>query len=165
MEFLTDNISSSILKSRTCLSKCQETGKCNIVFKTIQKVQNAISSKTTLPILSNILLEAGKDSVKITATDLDIGICATIPVKASQEGAITIPARKFFDIVKALPEESEINVSIKKGNSINIKSGKAQFRILGLSKDEFPQLPLFKDRDSITIPQALLKEMIHSLLV
>ncbi len=126
----------------------------------MQIVQNAVTQKSSLPILSNVLLEAEGGKLKLTATDLDIGICATIPTKAPQEGAITIPARKFFDIVKALPEENEINVSIKKGNSINIKSGRAQFKILGLSKDEFPQLPLFKDRDSITIPQALLKEML-----
>ena len=114
----------------------------------IQTVQNAVSQKSSLPILSNVLLEADKGTLKLTATDLDIGICATIPADVMQSGAITIPARKFFDIIKALPEESEITLSMKKNNFVIIKSGKAQFKIIGLPKEEFPQLPEFKDQES-----------------
>lgn len=127
----------------------------------IQIVQNAVSQKSSLPILSNVLLEAENNTLSLTATDLDIGICSTIPVQLEQAGAITVPARKFFDIVKALPEDSEITLSMKKNNFVNIKSGKAQFKIIGLPKEEFPQLPLFKDKDSITIEQATLKEMLN----
>ena len=127
----------------------------------MQIVQNAVTQKSSLPILSNVLLETEADKLKLTATDLDIGISATIPVNVSQGGAVTIPAKKFFDIIKALPEEGEINLSMKKNNSISIKSENARFKILGLPKEEFPQLPLFKDKDSITVPQALLKEMFN----
>ncbi|NQT32115.1 MAG: DNA polymerase III subunit beta [Candidatus Omnitrophica bacterium] len=127
----------------------------------IQTVQNAVAQKSSLPILSNVLLEAEKDNLKLTATDLDIGICSTIPVSVDQPGAITIPAKKFFDIIKALPDESEINLSMKKSNSVAIKSGKANFKIIGLPKEEFPQLPLFKDKDSVTVEQIVLKEMIN----
>ena len=127
----------------------------------IQIVQNAVSQKSSLPILSNVLLEADNSELKLTATDLDIGICSTIPVSVTQNGAITVPARKFFDIVKALPEGSEIDLSMKKNNFVNIKSGKAQFKIIGLPKEEFPQLPLFKDQDSITVEQNDLREMFN----
>ncbi|MFQ5951881.1 MAG: DNA polymerase III subunit beta, partial [Candidatus Omnitrophota bacterium] len=126
----------------------------------MQIVQNAVTQKSSLPILSNVLLETEKNRLKLTATDLDIGICSEIEAKTDQGGAITVPAKKFFDIVKALPEDCEISLSMKKNNSISIKSEKANFKILGLPKEEFPQLPLFKDRDSITIPQQLLKEML-----
>jgi len=127
----------------------------------IQIVQNGISQKSSLPILSNVLLEVDKKELKLTATDLDIGICSSIPVLTEQPGAITIPARKFFDIVKALPDGSEITLSMKKNNFVTIKSGKAHFKIIGLPKEEFPQLPVFKDKDSITIEQATLKDMLN----
>ena len=127
----------------------------------IQIVQNAVSQKSSLPILSNVLMETEKNTLKLTATDLDIGICATIPVKVVKEGAITIPAKKFFDIVKALPEESEISLAMKKNNFINIKSGKSQFKIIGLPKEEFPQLPEFKDKDSIILNKEQLREMFN----
>ena len=126
----------------------------------MQVVQNAVSQKSSLPILSNVLLEADDGKLKLTATDLDIGICSTIPGVVSQAGAITAPARKFFDIVKALPDGSEIMLSVKKNNFMTIKSGKAQFKIIGLPGEEFPQLPTFKDKDSIVMEQATLKEML-----
>ncbi|HPN72387.1 MAG TPA: DNA polymerase III subunit beta [Candidatus Omnitrophota bacterium] len=126
----------------------------------IQTVQNAVSQKSSLPILSNVLLEAGQGKLKMTATDLDIGISFSCEAAVEAEGAITIPARKFFDIVKALPDENPISISMKKSNYVTIKSAKAQFRIIGLPKEEFPNLPVFKDQDSISIEQKTLKEMI-----
>lgn len=126
----------------------------------IQVVQNAVSQKSSLPILSNVLVETEGGNLKLTATDLDIGISASIPVSVEQAGAITIPAKKFFDIVKALPDGSDITLSMKKNNFVNIKSGKAQFKIIGLPKEEFPQLPVFKDKDSVTVEQPELKEML-----
>ncbi|MFH1594683.1 MAG: DNA polymerase III subunit beta [Candidatus Omnitrophota bacterium] len=130
------------------------------LVKTMQKVQNAIASKSTLPILSNILLEVYKDSAKITATDLDIGISSTMPVKTDIEGAITLPAKKFLDIIKELPEENDIFLTAKKNNSVTIECGKVVFKIIGLPKTEFPQPPDFNNRDTITLPQATLKKMI-----
>ncbi len=127
----------------------------------IQIVQNAVSQKSSLPILSNVLLEAENNILKLTATDLDMGICSNIPVFVEQSGAITVPAKKFFDIVKALPDGSEITVSMKKNNFVTIKSGKASFKIIGLPKDEFPQLPEFKDIDAITMEKSVLKEMFN----
>ena len=95
-------------------------GDKNQVLKTLQKVQNAVSSKNTMPILSNMLLEAEKDGVRITATDLDMGISAIVSVKPDVEGAITIPAKKFLDIIKELPDSGDISISSKK-KSMNIK--------------------------------------------
>ena len=133
----------------------------DVLLNGIQTVQNAITQKSSLPVLSNVLLEADGQNIKLTATDLDIGICSNLPVISGQEGAITIPAKKFFDIVKSLPDGQDVNISLKKNNSIAIKSGKAQFKILGLPKDDFPSLPLFEDKDSITLSQQELKEMLN----
>lgn len=127
----------------------------------IQIVQNAVSQKSSLPILSNVLLETENGELKLTATDLDIGICSSIPATIAVEGAITVPARKFFDIIRALPDGSEVELSMKKSNSLSIKSGKANFKMVGLPKEDFPQLPVFKDKDSITLEQKALKEMMN----
>ena len=130
-----------------------------MLIKSIQEVQNAINPKTTLPILSNILMEAGKESLSLTATDLDIGIVSTIPVSVKTEGVITVPAKKFFDIIKELPD-GEVSISVKKNNLVHIECTSCLFKIMGLPKDEFPQLPDFKDKDSIVMQRAKLKKML-----
>ena len=127
----------------------------------IQNVQNAVSQKSSLPILSNVLLEVEGETLTLTATDLDIGISSKIKVQVETAGAITIPARKFFDIIKALPDGSEISLTARKNNFVSIKTGKSQFKIIGLPKEEFPQLPIFKNKDAITVEQSVLKEMMN----
>ncbi|MDP2929172.1 MAG: DNA polymerase III subunit beta [Candidatus Omnitrophota bacterium] len=131
----------------------------DILMKGLQEVQSAINPKTTLPILSNILIETQKEAISLTATDLDIGIVSIIPVKPGSEGDITVPAKKFFDIIKELPE-GEIAISVKKNNLVHIECTSCVFKIMGLPKDEFPQLPDFKDKDSITMQRARLKKML-----
>lgn len=126
--------------------------------KGLQTVQNAISQKNTLPILANLLLECDKNEVTLTATDLDIGISSKVEANVKIPGAITIPAKKLVDIIKELPDDN-INILLKKNNMITIESGKAHFKIIGLPKEEFPQLPEFKNQDAITIPQKLLKKI------
>jgi DNA polymerase-3 subunit beta len=79
----------------------------------IQTVQNIISAKSALPILSNILIETQQEGIRLTATDLDIGITCVIPVDIQEQGAITIPAKRFSDIVKEFPVDV-INLTTKK---------------------------------------------------
>ena len=133
----------------------------DVLLKGIQEVQSAISTKSSLPILANILLEATEDCLVLTTTDLDIGITSKIAVKPQVAGAITIPAKKFSDIIKELPENESISVSVKKNNLVNIECGKSTFKIMGLPKEEFPQLPEFKDKDSLVLPQKKLKSMLR----
>ena len=87
----------------------------------IQTVQNVIITKASLPILSNILIESHQDKLRLTATDLDIGITCVIPVDMQEAGAITIPAKRFSDIIKELPS-GDVAVSTKKNNQINIET-------------------------------------------
>lgn len=124
----------------------------------IQIVQNIVSSRSTLPILSNILLETKKTSLKLNATDLDIGISCEIPVETLEEGAITIPAKRFSDIVKELPS-GEVTVHAKKNNQVDIEGKNCRFKLIGLPKEEFPKFPEFKDREVIKVDQFELKEM------
>lgn len=133
----------------------------DVLLKGIQSVQTGINIKSSLPILSNILIEAKADSVILTTTDLDIGIVSTIPIKPSIEGSITIPAKKFSDIIKELPDGEVITLSVKKNNMVNIECEKNTFKIMGLPKEEFPQLPEFKDKDVMVLQQSKLKTMIR----
>lgn len=126
----------------------------------IQVVQNIVSTKATLPILSNMLLETRGNKVNLNTTDLDIGISCEIPVETLEEGAITIPAKRFSDIVRELPS-GEIVISTKKNNQVDIEGNKCRFKLNGLPKEEFPKFPEFKDKEVIKISQAAFKEMIR----
>jgi len=132
----------------------------NVLISAIQIVQNVITTKTALPILSNILIETQKDSLRLTATDLDIGISCVIPVNIQEPGAITVPAKRFSDIIKELPIEN-INITTKKNNQVNIETDVCQFKIMGLAKEEFPKLPEFKDKEVVVLGQQILKEMLN----
>jgi len=125
----------------------------------IQVVQNIITAKATLPILSNILLETQQDKLRLTATDLDVGITCVIPVDIQEAGAITIPAKRFGDIIRELPSEN-IFIATKKNNLVTIDAESCQFKIMGLGREEFPKLPEFKDKEAIKIEQAILKQML-----
>ncbi len=126
----------------------------------IQVVGNIVSSKATLPILSNMLLEAKDDVLKLNATDLDIGISCELPVHNLEQGAITIPAKKFSDIIRELPT-GDVIIYARKNNQIEIEGTNCRFKLNGLPKEEFPKFPEFKDKDAVLIKQADLKEMIR----
>ena len=126
----------------------------------IQVVQNIVSAKAVLPILSNMLLETQKDMIRLNTTDLDIGISCEIPVEKIEEGAITIPAKRFSDIIRESPS-GDILISAKKNNQIDIEGNKCRFKLIGLPKDEFPKFPEFKDREVVKIKQSVFKEMLR----
>ncbi len=125
----------------------------------VQTVQNVVSTKITLPILSNILLEAKDGNLKLCATDLDIGISCEYPVDILEEGAITIPAKKVTDIIREMPS-GEILIYTQRNNQVEIECDRCRFKLNGLPKDEFPKFPEVKDKQRITIEQTILKEML-----
>jgi len=133
--------------------------KKDVLLSGIQIVQNVIITKATLPILSNILIEAQQDNLRLTATDLDIGISCVIPVDTQEPGAITLPAKRFSDIIKELPAD-DVSITTKKNNQVNIETDLCQFKVMGLAREEFPKLPEFKDKEVIKLDQALLKQML-----
>ena len=127
----------------------------------ITKVISAINTRNTLPILSNLLMETISDNeLRITGTDLELGITHVIPVEVIEKGAVTIPAKKFSDIIREAPEE-EVEINITKNNSVNIKSGKAFFKLMGLPKDDYPKFPKFSLDSCISVDQKILKECFH----
>lgn len=133
--------------------------KKDVLLNGIQTVQNIITAKSALPILSNILIETQQGGLRLTATDLDVGISCVIAVDIQEPGAITIPAKRFSDIIKELPADS-VSISTKKNNLVIIETPICQFKIMGLAREEFPKLPEFKDKEVIRLEQAGLKQML-----
>ena len=132
--------------------------KSELLKKITLGVNVAASKPSTLPILNNLLLETQKEGkLKIVATDMEVGISTLLPVEIIESGSITVPARKFFDIIKELPE-GMVEVTVTKNNTINIKAGKAHFKIMGLDKEEYPKLPEFSLQEALEIEQSVIKE-------
>jgi DNA polymerase III subunit beta len=123
----------------------------------LQQVQNVVSTRTTLPILSNVLLQADGSEVHLTTTDLDVGVRGSCEAQVDKEGATTLPARRLFNIVRELPS-SEIQFDVDGKNAASIRSGQSFFKILGLPEEEFPPLPKFEDAKVVTIRQKDLRD-------
>ncbi len=123
----------------------------------LQTVQNVVSTRTTLPILSNVLLQAGEGEVRLTTTDLDVGVRGAVEAAVERPGATTLPARRFLSIIRELPT-AEIQVEVDSKNQASIRSGPSFFKILGLPEEEFPPLPKFEDAKVFTIRQKDLKD-------
>lgn len=125
----------------------------------LQAVQNVVSNRTTLPILSNVLMRAEKDHVEFTATDLDVTVACPVEAKVSKPGATTVPVKKLFGIVREL-NGGEIEIETDEKNVTSIRCGSSYFKINGLSAEEFPPLPKFKDDKKVSLQQ----ETVHSML-
>lgn len=102
--------------------------------------QGVVEKKTTIPILSNVLLEAREDRLFLTATDLELGLRTSCPVKIKKEGSGTIPARKLLDYVRLLPD-ADITVKFMENHWANFTCGRSRTRIAGMSRESFPELP------------------------
>lgn len=132
------------------------------ILKSVQCVQYIIENKSTLPILSNILLETQKSEILITSTDLEIGIKTSFTAKIDVKGVIAVPARKFSEIINDMPD-GEIEIDLTGENLFSIKSGSILFNISTASADDFPKFPLYKDDKSyFLIKSDVLKGMIIS---
>lgn len=131
------------------------------INRATQIVSNIVTAKTPLTILNNVLMESiSKQLVRFSATDLEVSICISIPAEVIMEGAITIPAKKLNDVICGLPEDGQVEVSIRKNNNIIIESGQCFFRLIGLPKDDFPQIPSLKKADEVKLKQATLSQML-----
>ncbi len=128
----------------------------DVFMEGLQKVQNVVSSRAMLPILSNVLLTAKDGRLILTTTDLDVGITGSVEANVEKEGATTLPAKRLFSIIKELPS-SEVQVTVDAKNYATIQSGPSKFKIIGLADSEFPPLPDFTEAKSFKIPQVELR--------
>ena len=135
--------------------------KRNVLQKELAFVQGIVERKNTIPVLANILIEsAGEDSIRISGTDLDVTIrCDADAEEISSQGAICVQARKLFDIARLLPDAA---VSFRKEENewVTVECDRSKFRLPGISKDTFPELPGFKSTP-LKLPAALLRLLIE----
>ncbi len=126
----------------------------------LQAVQNVVSTRTTLPILSNVLIRAENGALHFTTNDLDVGMSCSIEAKIEKPGGTTIPARRLAGIVKELPA-SEVNVEVDGKNVASLSCGPSFFKMLCLPEDEFPALPKLEKAKAFTLQQKVLKDALR----
>lgn len=126
----------------------------------VNKMQNVISQKPTLAILSNFLIEAFDDELVLTATDLSLGIRCHLEAQIQEEGATTIPAKTFCNLIRELVAPS-IQISTNPNHITTLVSGTSRFKINGMSKGGYPELPELKTADFFSINQSVLKDLLY----
>jgi DNA polymerase-3 subunit beta len=122
-------------------------------------VAASIPTRTTLPVLSNILIEAGPDSVSMSGTDLDIAVTVRVPAEVDEEGALTVPAKKLQELARELPEHP-VRVQ-SKGDRFELSCGRAAFKLNGMARDEFPTFPAVNFDASWKVRGQVLHELIR----
>src|SRR5436309_2910050 len=120
------------------------------LLKELTATQGVVERKTTIPILSNFLFEAGPDKLSITATDLDLSLRTSCTAKVKKEGSCTIPARKLYDYVKLLPD-ADITLNVLENHWVSIRCGRSNTKIVGMAKANFPRRPAFRTAGLVKI--------------
>lgn len=130
------------------------------ILSGLQSVQNVVSTRTTLPILSNVLLRAHEGRLDLTATDLDVTVTCSVEASVKASGSITLPAKKIFGIARELGS-SEMDLEVDDKHVCSLRSGPSFYKIRGLAAEEFPPLPEFKEDKKVTIPQEKIRGMLR----
>jgi len=128
----------------------------------LQQVSNVVSLRPTMPILSNVLIEATGDQISLTTTNLDLGIRCTIKADVETEGTLTLPVRKLASIVRDLPS-MEVLVEALDAEHAKISAGSSKFRMTAIGVSEFPPLPVFENDSEFILVQANLQNMLKSI--
>jgi len=130
------------------------------LVKELTATQSVVQRKTTIPILSNFLIEAEGDRLNITATDLDQAIRTSAAAKVKKPGACTIPARKLYDYVKLLPD-GDISIKLLDNHWVQIRSGRSNTKMVGMARANYPQVPEFPSVPATSISTVALKTLIN----
>ena len=129
------------------------------LLRELTATQGVVERKTTIPILSNYLFEAGGDKLSLTATDLDLSLRTSCSAKVKKEGSCTIPARKLHDYVKLLPD-ADITIKLLENHWVSIRCGRSNTKMVGMARSNFPSLPVFPTAGVVKIPAQVLRSMI-----
>src|SRR6201992_761523 len=130
-----------------------------VLLKSLGHVQSVVERRNTIPILSNLLIEAEDANLRLTATDLDLQIVETVAAQIDQPGAITVPAHTLFDIVRKLPEGAQVELSAAEGR-ITVNAGRARFTLSTLPRDDFPMIAEGELPTVFELPAETLKQII-----
>lgn len=128
----------------------------------LQQVQHVVGSRTTLPILSNVLIEAENGGLRMTTTDLDVRVTGVVPAEVQKEGKTTLPVKRLVSIISALPS-ADIEVSVDGKEHASIRSGPSFFKIIGLETGEFPEFPDSGEVREYKISQRVLKDSLRKI--
>jgi DNA polymerase-3 subunit beta len=134
------------------------TVKSSDLVKELGFSQGVVEKKTTIPVLSNVLVEADGDGLILTATDLELGIRVSCPAKVTKGGSTTLPAKRLLDYVRLLPD-AELSIKVGENDSANIVCGRSKTRIAGMSRENFPEFPTVPD----VVTKIPAKTLIHAI--
>ncbi len=129
-----------------------------VLLKPLQQVIGVVERRQTLPVLSNLLVSANNERVTFTGTDLEVEMSANVEATGAQPGEITVPARKLFDICRALPDGSKIQFKLA-GDRATVSSGRSRFTLATLPASEFPVIDNIELIEKVSLPEASLKEL------
>jgi DNA polymerase-3 subunit beta len=124
----------------------------------LQTLQGVIERKNTIPILANILLRAREDRLELTSTDLDLTLHTTAAAKVGSPGAVCVPARKLFDLVRSLAAES-IKLKLHENHYLGVTAGSGRYKLVAQPAEDFPTVPQLEGKPALTLPLALWKQM------
>ncbi len=131
-----------------------------VLLKPLAQVVNVVERRQTLPVLANLLARVEGDLLSLTGTDLEVEMVARTRVEDAQSGETTIPARKLFEIVRALPDGSKVTVS-QSGDKITVQAGRSRFTLASLPANDFPALDEVDATERVKVGEAALKELIE----
>jgi DNA polymerase-3 subunit beta len=130
------------------------------LLKSLGHVQSVVERRNTIPILSNVLIEARDDnSIRMMATDLDLQVDESVPANVDQAGATTVPAHTLFDIVRKLPEGSQVELNVAEGK-MHLSAGRSRFHLSTLPRDDFPVISEGELPTRFELPAATLRQII-----
>jgi len=132
----------------------------NDLQKVLTRIIGVVPSKSTLPILENILFDLKKNTLRLSATDLEVSMSATMEVKGTEEGSITVPAKRLMETIRALTDVSLVFAADLSSNKIKMITESGEYTLMGESSEEFPSLPQFKGENQIKIDGAQLRRII-----
>lgn len=130
------------------------------ILEELQLLQGIVEKRNTMPILANILITVGDGRVEFVGTDLEVGLKTAIEAETEEAGAITISGKKIFEIVKSLPDGQPVSFKENDDLMMEIRSGKSEFKVLCLPKEDFPQVPDATFDKGIVLPLGQIQEMI-----
>jgi DNA polymerase-3 subunit beta len=128
------------------------------LLRELQLFQGIVERKNTIPILANVLIEADGDQVKLLATDLEVGLRSRCAASVGKSGALTLPAKKLYEIIKALPE-TDIRIEENK-NGVKVAADRFDSRMQTLPREDFPSLPDATGAFTATLPRDVMKQMV-----
>ncbi|MFT4197981.1 MAG: DNA polymerase III subunit beta [Pseudoxanthomonas sp.] len=129
-------------------------------LKPLAQVVNVVERRQTLPVLANFLVQVQNGQLALTGTDLEVEMIARSTVEDAQDGEATIPARKLFEIVRALPDGSRVTVG-QSGDKVSVQAGRSRFTLATLAANDFPSVDEVEATEQVTVPEVALKELIE----